>query len=123
MMEEHGWTRNKAVLIMGSIIFLVGVVASLSNGVWSHISFFGDNFFDFLDNTSGNILLPVSGLVTSIFIAWVWGSEHALKEATNDGTITFAWGKLWANVLIKYVAPILITLVFLSSIGIIPVGI
>lgn len=123
MMEEHGWTRNKAVLIMGSIIFLVGVVASLSNGAWSHISFFGDNFFDFLDNTSGNILLPVSGLVTSIFIAWVWGSEHALKEATNDGTITFAWGKLWANVLIKYVAPILITLVFLSSIGIIPVGI
>ncbi|NMA55512.1 MAG: sodium-dependent transporter [Firmicutes bacterium] len=123
MIEEYGWTRNKAVLIMGTIIFVVGIGASLSQGVWSHITFFGDNFFDFLDNTSGNILLPVSGLVTAIFVAWVWGSDNALREATNDGAIKFAWGNLWANVLIKYVAPILITVVFLSSIGIIPVGI
>lgn len=123
MVEERGWERKKATLVMGGIIFSVGVLASLSNGVLSGISFFGNNFFDFLDKTSGNILLPISGLLTSLFIAWIWGSNKALKEATNDGTINFSWGNLWANVLIKWVAPILITVVFLSSIGIIKVGV
>lgn len=119
MIEEHAWERKKATLIMGAIIFTVGIAASLSNGIWSGFTLAGKNFFDFLDYVSGNILLPVSGMLTAIFVAWVWGSKNALKEATNDGTINFSWGNLWANVLIKYVAPILIAIVFLSSVGIV----
>ncbi|HHT70035.1 MAG TPA: sodium-dependent transporter [Firmicutes bacterium] len=119
MIEEHGWERKKAVLIMGTIIFVVGIACSLSNGVWSGFLIAGKNFFDFMDFVSGNIFLPVSGMLTAIFVAWVWGSKNALQEATNDGTVKFGWGNLWANVLIKYVAPILIAVVFLSSVGLI----
>lgn len=121
MMEEHGWERHKATLIMGGLIFCVGIFASLSNGVLSGFKVGGLVLFDLLDYVSGNLLLPISGMLTAIFIAWIWGSDNALKEATNDGTIQFAWGKLWANVLIKYVAPILIAVVFMSSIGIIKI--
>jgi len=32
MIEEHGWERKKAVLVMGTIIFVVGIACSLSNG-------------------------------------------------------------------------------------------
>jgi len=121
MIEEHAWERRKATVIMGSVIFTVGIAASLSNGIWSGFVVAGKNFFDLLDFISGNILLPVSGMLTAIFVAWVWGSKNALQEATNDGTVNFAWGNLWANVLIKYVAPILIAIVFLSSVGIIKI--
>ncbi|HHV07445.1 MAG TPA: sodium-dependent transporter [Firmicutes bacterium] len=121
MIEEHGWERRRATVIMGSIIFAVGIFASLSNGVLSGFKIGGMVLFDLLDYISGNWLLPISGLLTAIFVAWVWGSDNALQEATNDGTVEFAWGNLWANVLIKYVAPILIAIVFLSSIGLIKV--
>ena len=123
MMEEHGWERRKASVVIGIVIFIVGVFASLSMGVLSDFTIGGMVIFDLLDYLSGNWLLPISGLVTAIFVAWVWGTDNALQEATNDGTIEFAWGSLWANVLIKYVAPILITVVFLSSIGVIKVGV
>ena len=119
MIEEHGWERKKAVLVMGTIIFVVGIACSLSNGVWSGFLIAGKNFFDFMDFVSGNIFLPVSGMLTAIFVAWVWGSKNALQEATNDGTVKFGWGNLWGSVLIKYVAPILIAVVFLSSVGLI----
>lgn len=119
MTEEHSWERKKATIVMGSIIFMVGIAASLSNGIWSGFVVAGRNFFDLLDFVSGNILLPVSGMLTAIFVGWIWGSKNALQEATNDGNVQFAWGNLWANVLIKYVAPILIAVVFISSVGII----
>ena len=106
---------------MGGLIFVVGIACSLSNGIWSGFIVLDRNIFDLLDFISGNVLLPISGMLTAIFVAWVWGSKNALQEATNDGTIEFAWGNLWANVLIKYVAPILIAVVFMSSVGIIKI--
>ncbi|HHT70036.1 MAG TPA: sodium-dependent transporter [Firmicutes bacterium] len=121
MMEEHGWERKKATITMGGLIFVVGIACSLSNGIWSGFIVLDRNIFDLLDFISGNVLLPISGMLTAIFVAWVWGSKNALQEATNDGTIEFAWGNLWANVLIKYVAPILIAVVFMSSVGIIKI--
>ncbi len=38
MIEEHGWERKKAVLIMGTIIFVVGIACSLSNGGMERVS-------------------------------------------------------------------------------------
>lgn len=119
MVEEHGWERKRAIIIMGSIMFVVGIAASLSQGVWSGFTVGGKVFFDLLDYISSNILLPSSGMLTAIFVAWVWGTKNALQEVTNDGTINFGLGNLWGNLLIKYVAPILIAIVFLSSIGLI----
>lgn len=119
MVEEHGWERKRAILIMGAIMFTVGIGASLSQGIWGNFLIAGKNFFDLLDYISSNILLPLSGMLTAIFVAWVWGSKNALHETTNDGTINFSWGNLWANVLIKYVAPVLIAIVFASSVGLI----
>jgi NSS family neurotransmitter:Na+ symporter len=76
----------------------------------------GYNFFDFLDFISAKFLMPMGGLLMSIFIGYIWKPENAYKEITNDGTIKFGWFKVW-KILLKVINPILIILVFLSGFG------
>ena len=119
MMEEHNWKRQQAALVIGGIIFVVGIFASLSMGPLSGFKIAGLVFFDQLDWVSNNLLLPLGGMFTSLFIAWIWGTQNALKEITNDGLLNFGMGNFWANVMLKYVAPVLVFLVFLTGLKII----
>jgi NSS family neurotransmitter:Na+ symporter len=121
MMEEHGWERKRATVILGSIMFVIGIGASLSMGVWSSFKIAGLVFFDQLDWVANNLLLPLGGMFTAIVVAWVWGTKNALQEATNDGTLKFGLGDFWANVMLKYVSPALVAILFLTGIGILKV--
>lgn len=119
MMEEHGWERKRATVILGSIMFVIGIAASLSLGVWSGFKIGGKVFFDQLDWVANSILLPLGGMFTAIVVAWVWGTKNALREVTNDGTLKFGLGNFWANVMLKYVSPALVAILFLTGIGLI----
>jgi len=118
MIEEHSWTREKAALIIGGIIFVVGCFASLSMGPLSGFKIFGLVFFDLLDWISNNLLLPIGGMLTALFISWIWGTKNVLTEVTNEGLLQFGLGKFWANVMLKFVAPALVFIVFLAGLKI-----
>jgi NSS family neurotransmitter:Na+ symporter len=114
--DEHKWQRKKAVIILGLVAFLIGVPSSLANGAFGDVTFInGMNFFDSMSFFAENILLPLSAFLLSIFVAWVWGTENAIKEATNNGTVNFGFSKVWI-ISIKYIAPIGIGFILLQSI-------
>ena len=116
IVDEWKWSRSLTTIVLGAVIFLVGVPASLSMGPWSDITLLpGKGFFDTYDFISSNILLPLGGLLLCIFIGWVWGTDHAIKEATNNGTVKFPLASIWI-ILIKYVGPVAIAIVFIRSI-------
>jgi len=116
VVDEWKWDRKKATWILALIIFLVGIPASLSNGPWAHIAIFkGMGFFDTYDYITSYIFLPIGGLMSCILIGWLWGTKNALDEITNQGRIQFAFGNVW-SFLIKYVAPIAIAVIFITSI-------
>lgn len=117
MIEEHNWTRQRASLIIGGLIFLVGCLASLSMGPLNGLKIFGLVFFDLLDWISNNLLLPIGGMLTALFISWIWGTQNVLNEVTNDGLLEFGLGNFWANVMLKYVAPALVFIVFLTGLN------
>ena len=115
VVDEWKINRKVAVFGLGFVMFLIGVVASLSNGPLSHVTFIGErNFFDSLDFVASNILLPLGGLLLCIAVGWIWGTDEALVEATNDGKIEFKLAPLWIF-LVKYVGPIAIAIVFIRS--------
>lgn len=118
MIEEHKWTRQKAALIIGGIIFVVGCFASLSMGPLSGFKIAGLVFFDQLDWVSNNLLLPLGGMLTALFISWIWGTKNVLNEVTNEGLLKFGLGNFWANVMLKFVAPALVFIVFLAGLKI-----
>ena len=67
-----GWPRRRAVLVMGLLIFLLGIPSSLSFGPLADFKIAGYNFFDFVGVLTDNILLPVGGILMCWFLGWKW---------------------------------------------------
>ncbi|MGR6835584.1 sodium-dependent transporter [Syntrophomonas erecta] len=117
LIDETKFNRRKATVLAAIVIFIFAIPASLSMGVWADVHFLpGMNFFDSLDYLSSNIILPLSGFLLCILIGWVWGVDNAVKEISNDNTLEFELAPVW-SFLIKFVAPILILLIFINALG------
>ena len=107
-------TRTKAAVIFSILITCLGIPCALSFGIWSDIKIAGKSFFDLADYLVSNVSLPIGGILACIFIGWVWKTKHAVHEITNEGKVSFKLAGLW-SVLIKYVLPVLIAVVFVTS--------
>jgi neurotransmitter:Na+ symporter, NSS family len=114
-MRKFEWSRKKATLILGGIVFLLGVPSSLSLGVWSSFTLLpGKGVLDSMDFISGSILLPLGGLVIALFLGWGWKKADALQASDmSEGLLT----NLWIFSL-RYLSPVAIVLIFLSKIGV-----
>jgi NSS family neurotransmitter:Na+ symporter len=118
--EELKLTRKTAVIIAFTIIGIFGTLSSLSNGVLKDVTIFGKTFFDLFDYASSNILLPVGGLLVVLFVGWRMKRSDVLDELSSGGTVAVkAFVFRWVMLIIKFVAPIAITIVLLNSIGLI----
>ncbi len=117
LVDSTKMARKPAALLASVCITAVGIVATLSNGILSHITIFGDNIFDFIDNTTANYFLTVAALISVIFLGWFYNKEKIHNQISNNDTLKIGYDKVF-NVLIKYVAPIGIVLVFLYQIGV-----
>jgi NSS family neurotransmitter:Na+ symporter len=109
LIDEKGWERKTASLVVGTAIFLVGIPASLGYSVLSDVSFLGLDLLDSYDFITNAVFLPIGGLLTSIFAGYVWGSKNAAQEL-NTPPGKFAFGK-WYEMLLKYIIPAAILVV------------
>ncbi|QKS72151.1 sodium-dependent transporter [Paenalkalicoccus suaedae] len=113
-MRQMNWTRQKAALIIGTIIFLIGLPSSFSFGAWSDVTVLGDrSIFDSMDFLASYIFLPVGGFIIALFVGWGWKKADALAAGDLQGS---AIGIVWIWIL-RIAAPIAILLVFLYSTG------
>ena len=111
--DQRKWDRKKAVLVTSVTIFAFGVPSGLSFGVLSETKLFDMNFFDHVDNIASNYLLPLGGMLTAIFVGWVWGTKSAEEEIEKYET-KFHWGHIW-GFLIRYISPVAVFLVFCAK--------
>lgn len=110
--DQRGWPRNKAVIVTGLAIYLFGIPSGLSFGVMKDVTVFDLTFFDMVDNLASNYLLPLGGMLTAIFVGWVWGTKEAHREIERHET-EFHWASYWEFIL-KYISPIAVALVFIA---------
>jgi neurotransmitter:Na+ symporter, NSS family len=71
LMDEHGVSRRGAALLLGAIVFLLGIPSSLSLGVWSDFTIFGLGVMDFMDSATTKVLMPFGSILLSLFAGWV----------------------------------------------------
>lgn len=72
---------------------------------------------DIMDYISNNILMPIVSIFTCILIGWVVKPQTIIDEVEKNGT-KMSRKKLYV-VMIKYIAPVMLFILFLKSIGII----
>jgi len=110
--------REKMALIVGLLIFVVGIPSALSYGVLSDVKLFDKTVFDLADFTVSNVLMPLGVLLVAIFVPLKMKKDVLMRElevSKNKGYKLFV---LWLF-LLRYIAPIAIMIVFLNVIGVI----
>jgi NSS family neurotransmitter:Na+ symporter len=122
MTEEKGISRTIAVLINGLIIFVVGILATLSAdkaSLLGDVTFMGRGFFDWFDYLSSNILMPLGGLLIVIFMSYVVDRKSIKEELTNNGSLNLNRILPFFFIVIRYVTPALLIIIFLNAVGVI----
>lgn len=113
--EKRGMSRNKGAWIVTIGALMLSTAASLSLGDWSDIKLLGMNFFALLDNFTAIVMLPLLGILTSIFVGWLWKKEDMKAELTAEGGIDKATYPV-IRFLLRYVCPVLVSIVFIFGI-------
>jgi NSS family neurotransmitter:Na+ symporter len=114
--ERFRLPRSWATLIVTLSGTLLGVFASLSLGSWQGISLFGMSLFDFLDYASAKVLMPLGSMLLAIFVGWRVDKKVLARELSNNNTLSVGYLG-WLRFTLRYVAPILIALIFLYGLG------
>lgn len=116
-MESFKWTRKQAAMATGFIVWFIGLGTVFSFNLLSgeEYQFFGRTIFDNIDYLASNIMLPLGGMLISIFAGWVM-----CKVSTSDELdIGTEWRySLWLW-LSRVVAPLAVLFVMLVKLKII----
>ncbi|WP_298440050.1 sodium-dependent transporter [uncultured Ferrimonas sp.] len=118
LVENRGFKRMQAAVVSGAVIWLLSLttVFSISGAEWTKITLFGNEttMFGILDFTTSNIMLPVGGLLTALFVGYVVKRSVTEQAIDSSAAIYTFW-----RVCVRYVAPIAIVLVFLQLSGLV----
>ncbi|SFR67474.1 neurotransmitter:Na+ symporter, NSS family [Marinobacter daqiaonensis] len=115
--EKMAITRTSAAILSGLACWALGFASILSLNVWSDVYPLGmfDRFaetgiLDLLDFFTANIMLPLSGLLTALFVGWCVAKESLKADmAMSQGMFT-----LWLT-LLRYVTPLAVLAVFVYN--------
>ena len=113
--EKRGMSRNKGAIIVTVATILLATAASLSLGDWSDFKIAGMNIFSLLDNFTAIVMLPLLGILTAIFVGWLWKKEDMKAELTAQGGVDKATYPV-IRFLLRYVCPVLVSVVFVFGI-------
>ncbi len=114
LVENKGFSREKACVWSGLATWLLGLGTVFSFNVWSNVKFFDRNIFQLLDYLTANLMLPIGGFCIAVFAGWIMKRQHTEQELNMPTIESY---QLW-KILISYVAPTAVFFVFLHVIGV-----
>ena len=111
MVEHYNRTRAQATVIIGVLIWAIGFGSVLSFNVLADTTFLAGTVFDNIDYLTSNIMLPLGGLLITIFAGWVMCRNSTSDELGSSGTLYKAW-----RLLARFIAPIGILFVLINAV-------
>ena len=67
--DHFHFERKRATLVMALVVILVGIPSSLGNGAWAGFTILGMDFLTFMDFITNSVLMPITALLTCVFVA------------------------------------------------------
>lgn len=123
LMDEFHISRIKATVVEGIVALVGGSLVCLGyNKLFFNIVLpNGSNaqILDVLDYISNNALMPIVSISTCILVGWILKPQLIVDEVEKNGKKMGR--KRMFYVMIKYIAPVLLSLLLLKSIGILKV--
>ena len=115
-LEEFNLSRKNATRVTSGISIALCLLSLLWVFDIDMLDLKNTSFFDIFDYVTANVLMPLGGLFTCIFVAWRMKPEFLRNEITNYGELRGrAFPLLYYT--LKYVTPLLIIYIFLKNLG------
>lgn len=112
-MDSFKVGRKTGVIYAVTLTFVLSIPSILSFGPWSELTIMGMDFFNFTDYLSGSIMLPLGGLLISLFVAYKWGFEK-FKAETNEGSAGIKVSNAW-KIFLKVLIPVVIAIILING--------
>lgn len=113
LQDKFHWNRKLTCLLVLLGAFLIALPSSLGYGALSFIQPLGMSVLDFFDFISNSVLMPIVALMTCLFVSLVVKTQLISDEVKLSSP--FKREKLFV-VVIRYVAPVFIVLILVSSV-------
>ena len=111
IVEHFNRTRAQATVMIGLLIWVIGFGSVLSFNVLAEVKFLAGTLFDNVDYLTSNIMLPLGGLLITIFAGWVMSRNSTSNELGDSGGLFKSW-----RLLARFIAPIGILLVLVNAV-------
>ncbi len=109
--EKLNTSRRNGAIVVCTIAWALGLGSAFSTNIGSELYLLpGMTFFDSMDYVSNNIMLPLGGMLIALFTGWFLSQGIVAQQLQISG------GKLiMFRVLVRFVAPIGVGLVFINT--------
>ncbi len=111
--DRFKWNRKFTCLVVFIGSMAIGLLSSLGYGPLENVKIIGMQFLDFFDFISNSVIMPIVALCTCIFVGYFIKPQTIIDEAEANGK--FGAKGLFVGT-IKYIAPVCIVLILISSI-------
>ena len=119
-MEIFHTSRKKTVLVLSIIYLAASAVITLGYSVfYMEVTLPNGSvgqLLDVMDYISNSVMMPFIALLSTILIGWVMTPDYVIDEMERNGE-KFRRKKLY-RVMLRYVAPVMMFVLFLQSTGI-----
>lgn len=115
--EQFKINRKLSVVMITSVMFIIGVLTTHPDALFGYVRINGMNLFDSFDYLASNVLMPLGGLLITIFVGYYVKKNHILAELTNDGQVGNPKLIGAYHIILRYITPILLIIVFLNAMG------
>jgi NSS family neurotransmitter:Na+ symporter len=115
--DDRKWARRAATVIMGTVIWGLGLFSAFSYNLLSHVTLLEDKegkampILDSIDLIATNYMLPIGGFFIALFAGWFIKREDRERQLLGDrGSAAFY--RAWLFV-VRYLTPVLVGLLIL----------
>ena len=116
--EELHISRKAGAVIVTVVCCLIGAICSVSIGKSDGLLLFGMNLFDLFDFVTGQIMLPVAGMLMCLFVGWYVPKQVLRDELTNWGTLKGRFFNVYLYA-VRIICPLCILAILLHQFGVI----
>ena len=123
LMDKLHWSRLKASLVEMAVALAAGIVVCLGYNIWYFELELPNGataqILDVMDYLSNNLFMPLVAIGTCVLIGWLLKPQAVIDEVEKTGD-RFRRRGLYV-VMVKFIAPVLLVILFLKSVGVLTV--
>ena len=113
LIEKYNMTRIRAATMAAGTAWLLGIGTIISFNIGSEIKLFNMTIFESLDYLTSNILLPLGGILITIFVGWLVAKKNIDSELKIQSKLLKT---IW-YFSVRILAPLAVILVMLNALG------